>query len=53
MNDFPLVPLSSYREYPEDEMAKRARDFQRVRPRAAPAVARQNPALDRNTFGLR
>ena len=27
MNEYPFVPLSSYREYPEDEMARRARDF--------------------------
>ena len=27
MNDFPFVPLSGYREYPEEEMARRARDF--------------------------
>ena len=27
MSEFPFVPLSGYREYPEDEMMRRARDF--------------------------
>ena len=27
MNDFPFVPLAGFREYPEDEMMSRARDF--------------------------
>ena len=27
MNEFPFVPLSSYREYPENEMVERARGF--------------------------
>ena len=27
MNDHPFVPLPGYREYPQDEMARRARDF--------------------------
>ena len=27
MAEFPFVPLSDYREYPEDEMMRRARDF--------------------------
>ncbi len=27
MNEFPFVPLSDYRGYPEEEMMKRARDF--------------------------
>ena len=27
MTEFPFVPLSGYREYPVDEMARRARDF--------------------------
>ena len=27
MSEFPFVPLSGYREYPEEEMARRARDF--------------------------
>jgi len=27
MNEFPFVPLSGYREYPEDEMMERAREF--------------------------
>ena len=27
MDEYPFVPLSDYREYPEDEMMQRARDF--------------------------
>ena len=27
MSEFPFVPLSGYREYPEEEMVQRARDF--------------------------
>ena len=27
VNERPFIPLSNYREYPEDEMARRAREF--------------------------
>ena len=27
MSELPFVPLSGYREYPEDEMMRRAREF--------------------------
>ena len=30
MSESPFVPLSSYREYPEEEMMQRARDSMRI-----------------------